>query len=126
MAAWTTERSAGFSTRMSCWRQMRAFRLDYPIDEVGPVLNTHDEALAVARLAHQRGWQRVLLVSDPLHMRRAAAVFTHAGLPVSCSPCGGGEYDLRSLQGPGDRLAAFRDWVKEWIGCQVYHRRGWM
>jgi uncharacterized SAM-binding protein YcdF (DUF218 family) len=107
-------------------RQMRAFRLTVPVDEVGPVVNTHDEALAVARLTRERGWKRVLLVTDPLHMRRAAAVFTHAGLPVCCSPCTDGEYDLRSLQGPGDRLAAFRDWLKEWIGCQVYHRRGWM
>jgi uncharacterized SAM-binding protein YcdF (DUF218 family) len=107
-------------------QQMRAFRLDCPCDEVGPVLNTHDEALAVARLAREHGWKRVLLVTDPLHMRRAGAVFDHAGLPVCCSPCASGEYNLRSLQGPGDRLAAFRDWVKEWIGCQVYHRRGWM
>jgi uncharacterized SAM-binding protein YcdF (DUF218 family) len=107
-------------------RQMQALHLDFPIDEVGPVVNTHDEALAVARLARRRGWTRVILVSDPLHLRRAAAVFTHAGLTVTCSPCAGGSYDLKALDGPGDRLAAFRDWLKEWIGCQIYHRRGWM
>jgi uncharacterized SAM-binding protein YcdF (DUF218 family) len=107
-------------------RQMRALRLNFPIDEVGPVLNTHDEALAVARLARQRGWKRVLLVSDPLHLRRAAAVFAHAGLPVICSPCATGSYDLHALHSPGNRLSAFRDWVKEWFGCQVYRRRGWM
>src|SRR5262249_38160601 len=38
-------------------RQMRALHLIFPVDEVGPVDNTHDEALAVARLARQRGWK---------------------------------------------------------------------
>ena len=67
-------------------RQMRLFGLRCPIDEVGPVRNTHDEALAVAALARRRGWRRVILVSDPDHLRRAGAVFAHAGLEVCCSP----------------------------------------
>lgn len=107
-------------------RQMRQLGLHCPIDEVGWVRNTHDEALAVARLVHQRGWKRVILVSDPDHLRRAGAVFARAGVSVCCSPGASSGYNLARLDGPSDRLAAFRDWLHEWIGCQVYHWRGWI
>ncbi len=107
-------------------RQMQALRLDYPIDEVGPVGNTHDEAVAVARLARERGWSRVLLVTHPWHMRRAAGVFEKAGLAVIGSPCVEGRYDLSHLDSFYSRLAAFRDWAHEAFGLRAYRRRGWL
>lgn len=107
-------------------RQMRALGLHQPIDEVGPVRNTHDEALAVARLAREQGWGRVILVTHPSHMRRAVAVFEKAGLPVLRSPCVEGEYDTSHLGSFSARLSAFRDWAHEVIGYEVYRRRGWI
>jgi hypothetical protein len=105
---------------------MHQLRFRYPVHQVGPIENTRDEAVAAAALAKERGWKRVILVSHPAHMRRAAATFEKAGLPVLCAPCPEGRYDLQQLRQPEDRLAAFRDWLHEAIGQQVYELRGWM
>ncbi len=106
--------------------QMRALQLACPVDTVGPVRDTHDEALAVARLARARGWQRVLLVTHPWHMRRSAAVFAKVGVSVICVPCVEGSYDQDALNETWGRLAAFRDWLHEVIGYQIYRWRGWV
>jgi uncharacterized SAM-binding protein YcdF (DUF218 family) len=107
-------------------RQMQMLGLNYPVDEVGPVFDTHDEAVRVAQLARERGWHQVILVTHIWHARRAAAVFEKAGLPVLCAPCVETEYDLSALKSPDDRLHAFRDWLHEIIGYQIYRLRGWI
>lgn len=107
-------------------QQMEALGLNYPIEEVGPVSNTHDEAVKVAALAKERGWETVILVTHPWHNRRAAGVFEKAGVRVLCSPCVEGEYDLSDLNTPIARLHAFRDWLHESLGYAMYRRRGWL
>lgn len=106
--------------------QMHALGMDFPILVVGPVANTHDEALTVSALVRQQGWSRVILVTHAWHMRRAAAVFEKAGVRVICSPCDESSYDLRNLEHPVDRLRAFGDWLHEVIGYQWYSWRGWI
>lgn len=106
--------------------QMERLELAFPIDEEGPVWNTHDEALKVSALAKERGWKEVILVSDASHLRRAGAVFEKNGLKVICSPSADREYDLENLNTPGERLDAFRDWLWESIGYQIYRFRGWI
>ncbi len=91
-----------------------------------PVRNTHDEALAVAELARKQGWSDVLLVTQPTHSRRAAAVFEHAGVRVISSPCPEERYDLRAPRTPSARLAAFEDLLRELVGTEVYRLRGWI
>jgi uncharacterized SAM-binding protein YcdF (DUF218 family) len=107
-------------------QQMHELGLNQPVDETPLISNTHDEAREVARLARARGWERVILVTHPWHMRRAQAVFEKQGLHVICSPCVEGGYDVHSLTTPGDRIRSFRDWVHETVGYQVYHCRGWI
>jgi uncharacterized SAM-binding protein YcdF (DUF218 family) len=107
-------------------RQMGELGLDYPVDVVGPAGNTHEEALAVAELVRRRGWGQVILVTHPWHMRRAAAAFEKAGVRVVCAPCAEGRHDLNALPGPGDRLGAFRYWLRETVGYHVYRMRGWI
>jgi uncharacterized SAM-binding protein YcdF (DUF218 family) len=107
-------------------KQMRQLGLRFPIDEVGPVRDTHDEALAVSRLARQRGWSTVILVTQPTHMRRAAALFEKAGLNVIASPCAEGLFKFPNPETVGDRLRAFQTWLHEAIGFRVYQRRGWI
>jgi uncharacterized SAM-binding protein YcdF (DUF218 family) len=107
-------------------RQMAAFGLDFPIIETPIVGNTHDEALAVAALVKQHGWRRMALVTHPFHMRRAAAVFEHAGVPVLRAPCKERTYLETAPYGPEENLAAFRHWLHEAIGLAVYRARGWI
>jgi uncharacterized SAM-binding protein YcdF (DUF218 family) len=122
-----TDAVAPFGTQAPTVRQqMKGLGLSYPVDQVGPVRDTHDEAIAVARLARARGWRQVILVTHPWHMRRAAAVFETAGVSVLCSPCVEGRYDLGKLDTPPGRLYAFRDWLHETVGYWVYRWRGWI
>lgn len=105
-------------------QQFRYLQFDYPVEEVGPVDNTYDEARAVASLLKERGWKRVILVSDPTHLRRAAATFKKAGVAVLCSPCRNPDYDLARIEGFGERLNACRDLFHETIGYETYRLQG--
>jgi uncharacterized SAM-binding protein YcdF (DUF218 family) len=93
---------------------------------VGRILNTHDEAVAVARLFKERGWTRVLAVTSPTHTRRAAAALEREGLVVFAVPAVETRFDLERLDWPGDRRAAFAAVAHERIGLIVYRRRGWL
>ena len=93
---------------------------------VGPVRNTHDEAVATSGLARQQGWKRVAIVTSPLHTRRACAVFERQGLAVVCRPSAAREYSLNLRRLPEGRLEAFRDWLYEVVATRVYRGRGWL
>jgi uncharacterized SAM-binding protein YcdF (DUF218 family) len=93
---------------------------------IGPVVNTHDEAVDMARLAQERGWKRILLVTSPIHTRRASATFERAGLEVVSSPCAETRYDLEGLHHPSDRLTAFGHLAHERVGLWIYRWRGWI
>jgi len=45
------------------------------VTNLGICFNTHDEAVAFAKLARGRGWSKVTLVTSALHMRRSVALF---------------------------------------------------
>jgi uncharacterized SAM-binding protein YcdF (DUF218 family) len=93
---------------------------------VGPVYNTHDEAVAVARLFRERGWKRVLAVTSPTHTRRASAALEFQGLDVVAIPSVETGFDLEGLERLGDRREAFSHLAHEWVGLFVYRRRGWI
>lgn len=50
------------------------------------ISNTWDEARAVAELAQQRGWRKVIVVTTAWHMPRAARLFRAAGVPFAPFP----------------------------------------
>jgi uncharacterized SAM-binding protein YcdF (DUF218 family) len=100
---------------------------------LGVCENTRDEALKVAALMKERGWNRVILVTSSFHMPRASGTFVKAGVPVSAEVrC---NY-LSSLNRVGDLrwfhlphaegFTIFRYWLHEVIGTWVYAWRGWM
>ncbi len=93
---------------------------------VGPISNSYDEAVAVARLFRARGWTRVLAVSSPIHTRRAAACLEKQGLGVVAVPSIEIRYDLETFDRPADRRGAFGSIAHEWLGLFVYERRGWI
>jgi len=106
--------------------QMRALGIEAPVEEVGPINNTHEEAVLVARLAAARGWSRVLLVTNPLHTARAGATFSRAGLRVVVCPCVERRFDLNELNSPSQRIQVFSSWLWEVVGWRVYQLRGWL
>jgi uncharacterized SAM-binding protein YcdF (DUF218 family) len=85
--------------------------------------NTRESAINIAAMARQRGWGRLVLVTDATHMRRTRAVFAHQGLSVSCEPTmmwriGG--------NGASNRLAKLGAVVHEYGGLAYYRARGWI
>lgn len=93
---------------------------------VGPVHDTHDEAVATSGLVRRSGWKRIAVVTSPLHTRRACAVFESQGLEVVCRPSDSREFSLNLRRAPEDRLEAFREWLYEMVATRVYRSRGWL
>lgn len=92
----------------------------------GRVTSTHDEALAVSRLAAGRGWDHIVLVTSAFHSRRACRTFEKAGLKVSCVPADSRDIAIRRLTYPHDRLGAFGMWIYETAGTLRYRQLGWI
>lgn len=90
------------------------------------VKSTHDEALQFAALARTNRWQRVALVSSPLHTRRSCRTFETAGLPVVCVPGQAREYSLTGKGGMHSRMNVFRDVMYEIAATLLYSIRGWI
>jgi uncharacterized SAM-binding protein YcdF (DUF218 family) len=92
---------------------------------VGPVRNTRDEALQTrARLADDS--DTVIVVTSPMHTRRACAVFEAVGLHVVCVPAEErGDVTWRPVTSD-DRLASFRQYLYERLGMIQYAAKGWL
>ncbi|MFB6247952.1 MAG: YdcF family protein [Salinibacter sp.] len=92
--------------------------------------NTYQNATNTAEIAGRRGFDRVLLVTSALHMRRALATFRAAG--VTALPAA---TDYHVVQGPTTLLDALPDVgalgastaaIREYVGYLVYDWRGWI
>jgi len=99
--------------------------------DMGNCKDTHDEAVATARLAKLRGWKRILLVTSAIHMDRAWAAFRRTGLevvPLACdfdsAAAPNGKRTLRLLPSVGSN-ALFKLWLTEEVGLWYYRLRGW-
>jgi uncharacterized SAM-binding protein YcdF (DUF218 family) len=106
-----------------------AARLGVDIEEIvslGPVASTRDEAVRVGGLCRERGWRRLIVVTSPLHARRACGAVEGQGVGVVCSPAVETRYDLENLDRPVERLRAFRAAVREALALWLYTRRGWI
>ncbi len=108
--------------------------LERPILRLPVCTNTRDEAVALAKMMKERGWEKVLLVTSAWHMRRSEAVFRSAGvsvIPIACDfrayPIGESRF-LNSwpiLPQPG-KLVGFHVYCHEIIGWWYYRARGWI
>lgn len=99
---------------------------DIEVQFVRNVKSTHDEALQFAALARTKRWQRVAVVSSPLHTRRSCRTFEKVGLPVVCAPGQAREYSLSLAGGMHSRLNVFRDVMYETAATMWYSLRGWI
>lgn len=85
--------------------------------------NTRENAVEVARIARERGWTRLLVVTSAFHVRRSAGCFRAVGLPVDFRPV-----DYRGGDGRGlgwlpraQSLAKSTEMLRE-LGGQVVYR----
>jgi uncharacterized SAM-binding protein YcdF (DUF218 family) len=90
------------------------------------VYSTRDEALAINRQLRALGAPSIVVVTSPLHTRRACATFERVGMRVTCVPASERGDQTRAPRTARDRMAAFRAYVHERVGWWVYRRRGWV
>jgi uncharacterized SAM-binding protein YcdF (DUF218 family) len=100
---------------------------------LGGCKHTRHEAEKVAKLAQERGWKRVLLVTSATHMRRAAGVFrTTTELEIvpapsafltSVSIVSDDQIDLIPRSGGFGKIDGF---IHEKVGWWMYRWRGWI
>lgn len=83
--------------------------------------DTWTEAFEVARLAQPKGVKRILLVTDPFHMRRATAAFERAGFDVLPATW---EVSSAKAEKPEDRLLLMRQVCQEAFARLYYWTRG--
>lgn len=84
---------------------------------------TREEALRGSVLLQAKGVQRILLVTDAVHMRRARTAFERAGFAVLAAPT----HDISSgVFRPGERLALMRRVVEERLARLYYALAGYL
>jgi uncharacterized SAM-binding protein YcdF (DUF218 family) len=92
--------------------------------------NTHENAGDSAPLLRERGFGRIVLVTDAIHMRRASLCFEKLGFEVV--PSAATSYTERFRHDwtsylPSPRGATrFLEGVHEWVGLAYYKLRGWI
>lgn len=100
---------------------------------LGGSKHTRHEAEKVAKLAQERGWKRVLLVTSASHMKRAAGVFrTTTSLEVIPVPSAFLTSvsiitaDSTDLVPRAAGFVKLENYLHEQIGWLVYRWRGWI
>jgi uncharacterized SAM-binding protein YcdF (DUF218 family) len=69
-----------------------------------PVGTTRLEAVRAKEIADREGWRRIILVTSPVHTRRACATFEAIGFDVTCRPSRDRTMALGALPVGEDRL----------------------
>jgi uncharacterized SAM-binding protein YcdF (DUF218 family) len=92
----------------------------------GTVRTTYEEALAVRRLARERGWHSLIVVTDPYHTRRTRMsfreVFRGTGIAVIVRPVDGHWYHADSWWHSPDGLrATWNEYAKLLLHMTGYH-----
>lgn len=85
----------------------------------GAARSTRDNATLTLPLLRKEGVARIRLVTDQLHMRRAAASFERLGLVVERS-------SVPIYEGHVDNLDMLRAAAREAVALSYYRARGWL
>ena len=90
------------------------------------VASTRDEALGFAALARTHGWRRIMVVTSPMHTRRACATMEAAGLTIECHPATARTSPMGTMAGSENRRDVFQDLLYETVATALYRVRGWI
>jgi len=93
---------------------------------VSGATTTREEALVTSRLLIPAGEKRIIVVTSPMHTRRACAVFEAVGFSVVCQGALERDHATNPAFGTHDRLAALRSYGYEVVGYLKYKARGWL
>jgi uncharacterized SAM-binding protein YcdF (DUF218 family) len=98
--------------------------------------NTHEHAINLNPLFHERGFKRVLLVTSAMHMPRSVGTFRRLcpGIEFITAPT---DFRITELSLPWyrelvamvptpDNLTHFSETLHEYVGMAYYRMRGWM
>ena len=87
--------------------------------------NTRDNAVESARIIHERGFARVLIVTSAFHMPRARGCFRAVGLDVDTLPVDFRGHEHAVMLVPrAQYLEDSTIALREWTGRAVYRARG--
>jgi len=86
---------------------------------------TREEALKSAE-QFRGGGHSVVVVTSPMHTRRACATFERVGFNVTCVPSREQNHVTWHPLTSEDRLAAFREYAYERLGIVKYRAKGWL
>jgi uncharacterized SAM-binding protein YcdF (DUF218 family) len=95
----------------------------YVVDSVG---TTRLEAVRAWDLARAKGWRRIVVITSPIHTRRACATFAKVGFDVVCRMSPDRSVSIWSLLDGEERLRAFGAWLYEALGWREYRWRDWV
>lgn len=91
--------------------------------------NTRQNAVEAARIVHEKGWKRLLLVTSAFHFQRAAGCFRRVGLTFDALPVDFRSYDPGRFSGSWmprvDSLAESTMSIREYVGRIVYSLHGY-
>jgi uncharacterized SAM-binding protein YcdF (DUF218 family) len=102
------------------------------VTNLGICENTREEALQFCKMADAGKWQKVIVVTSALHMKRSEAVFHKLGRHVVPMAC---DFQVCGIQQPPNTFSPFPQqgrlrllslYFHEKIGWWVYRWRGWV
>jgi uncharacterized SAM-binding protein YcdF (DUF218 family) len=107
--------------RPSCAPRMKALALSLgmPPEQIlveDRSTSTAENAREVTRLLRADGTSAILLVTSPLHMRRAKLCFERQGVEVSCAP----------TPRMGHEALLAKEVLHEYLGLAYYRAHGWV
>jgi uncharacterized SAM-binding protein YcdF (DUF218 family)/glycosyltransferase involved in cell wall biosynthesis len=122
--------SSGFVSAFKEAEVMRAVALDNGVPSEALLLeeeavNTYENVVRTAAILERNGWQRILLVSSPYHMRRALLTWKRnaPGVTVIASPPPESQFYAHTR---GATLEQIRGILQEYVAILDYWRKGWI
>jgi uncharacterized SAM-binding protein YcdF (DUF218 family) len=120
----SSDRPQGLSSKQDQQALVALVSASGGVEWIDSVHSTRDEAVRLSRRAFQARWKRVLLITSPMHTRRACATVEAMGLSVTCVAA---PWRVAGLppRTPSDRLLLMKRLFYESLAWAQYLVTGW-